>query len=225
MVSKQVRREKSRLIESADRRIVHFIFNPGQKVKISPFTRKLVMMMKGPGELEEFEKNEADEFDQYIESIQKEEEDAQNPIKYGFNPYYELELKSLHRLAFAVADNPFMKTDLAKFYPEIHVVLGDGTIVASIGPNNRSHKDFGTSVYMENFRDDKLRINDDRKVRLTLSDFKDRRDMMILLTVRSNDLKGVAADPSFFKQAWFRLQNEDTNQTLDYSYIDKVKQE
>ena len=26
-----------------------------------------------------------------------------------------------------------------------------------------------------------------------------------------------------FKQAWFRLQNEDTNQTLDYSYIDKVK--
>ncbi len=92
-----------------------------------------------------------------------------------------------------------MKTDLAKFYPEIHVVLGDGTIVASIGPNNRSHKDFGTSVYMENFRDDKLRINDDRKVRLTLSDFKDRRDMMILLTVRSNDLKGVAADPSLFK--------------------------
>lgn len=64
---------------------------------------------------------------------------------------------------------------------------------------------------MENFRDDKLRINDDRKVRLTLSDFKDRRDMMILLTVRSNDLKGVAADSSFFKQAWFRLQNEDTN--------------
>ncbi len=69
MLSKQIRREKSRLIESADRRIVHFIFNPGQKVKISPFTRKLVMMMKGPGELEDFEKNEAEEFDHYIESI------------------------------------------------------------------------------------------------------------------------------------------------------------
>jgi len=130
----------------------------------------------------------------------------------------------LHRLAFAVADNPFMKTDLAKYYPEIHVVLGDGTLVTSIGPDNRSHKDFGTSVYMENFRDDKLRINDDRKVRLTLSDFKDRRDMMILLTVRCNDLKGKSFDASTFKQAWFRLQNEDTNQTLDYSYIDKVKE-
>jgi len=56
MVSKQSRREKSRLIESSDRRIVHFIFNPGQPVKISPFTRKFVKMMKGPGELEEFEK-------------------------------------------------------------------------------------------------------------------------------------------------------------------------
>lgn len=183
------------------------------------------MMMKSPGELEEFERNEAEAFDQYIESIQKEEDDAQNPVTYGMNPYYELELKSLHRLAFAVADNPFMKTDLAKYYPEIHVVLADGTVVASIGPNNKSHKDFGTSVYMENFRDDKLRINDDRKVRLTLSDFKDRRDMMILLTVRVNDLKGKIADPSLFKEAWFRLQNEDTNQTLDYSYIDAVKKE
>ena len=69
MVSKQSRREKSRLIESSDRRIVHFIFNPGQPVKISPFTRKFVKMIKGPGELEEFEKQEAEAFDMYIEAI------------------------------------------------------------------------------------------------------------------------------------------------------------
>ena len=30
MIAKQTRREKSRLIESVDRRIVHFIFNPAQ---------------------------------------------------------------------------------------------------------------------------------------------------------------------------------------------------
>ena len=87
------------------------------------------MMMKSPGELEEFERNEAEAFDQYIESIQKEEDDAQNPVTYGMNPYYELELKSLHRLAFAVADNPFMKTDLAKYYPEIHVVLASHALL------------------------------------------------------------------------------------------------
>ena len=39
-----------------------------------------------------------------------------------------------------------------------------------------------------------------------------RRNMMILLTVRMNDMKGqqeVKSDA--FKQAWFRLTNEDTN--------------
>ena len=51
---------------------------------------------------------------------------------------------------------------------------------------------------MDNFRDEHLKINDDRKVRITLSDFKDRRDMMILLTVRMNDLKGQNVDKSAF---------------------------
>lgn len=69
MVAKQSRREKSRLIESADRRIVHFIFNPNQPVKMSPFTRKFIKLMDGPSELEEFERNEAEAFDQYIEGI------------------------------------------------------------------------------------------------------------------------------------------------------------
>ena len=225
MLAKQNRREKSRLIESADRRIVHFIFNPNQPVKISPFTRKFVKLMEGPEELEEFERTEAEAFDQYIEAISKEEDDVTDPVVYGKNPFYELELKSLHRLAFAVADNPFMKTDTAKYYPEVHVVLQDGTVMTTISPSNRSDSNFGTSVYVENFRDDHLKINDDRKVRLTLSDFKDRRNMMILLTVRCNDLKGQSIDPSTFAQAWFRLQNEDTNQTLDYSYIDKVKKD
>jgi len=124
---------------------------------------------------------------------------------FGPNPFFELELKSLHRLAFAVADNPFMKTDMAKYYPEVHVVLADGTLMASITPNNKNDPNFGSSFYMDNFRDDHLKINDDRKVRLTLSDFKDRRDMMILLTVRMNDLKGQASDKNTFSSAWFRL--------------------
>ena len=69
MASKCARREKSRLIESADRRIVHFIFNPGQPVKISPFTRKFAKLIEGREALEEFERNEAEQFDQYIEAI------------------------------------------------------------------------------------------------------------------------------------------------------------
>ena len=118
-----------------------------------------------------------------------------------------------------------MKTDTAKYYPEIHVILADGTIMATISPNQKSNANFGSSMYVDNFRDDRLKINDDRKVRLTLSDFKDRRDMMIILTVRVNDIKGKSVNKDAYKQAWYRLQNEDTNQTLDYIYIDKVKKE
>ena len=222
-VAKQTRREKSRLIESADRRIVHFIFSPGQTPTMSPFTVKLTKLLEGFETLQEFEKDQAEKFDAYIAGITAEEPDLVDPIVREPSPFEELELKSLHRLAFAVADNPFMKTDIAKYYPEIHVVLADGTLAATISPSNKSDAIFGSSYYMDNFRDDHLKINDDRKVRLTLSDFKDRRDMMILLTVRMNDAKG--AEKGAFDQAWYRLQNEDTNQTLDYSYVEKTKKD
>lgn len=46
---------------------------------------------------------------------------------------------------------------------------------------------------------------------------------MIILTVKTNDLKGAKTEGMDYAKAWFRLQNEDTNQTLDYSYVDKVK--
>ena len=74
---------------------------------------------------------------------------------------------------------------------------------------------------MSDFRDEKLKINDDRKVKLTLSDFNEK-DTMILLTVRANDLSGEKVDVSQYANAWFRLQNEDTNQSLDYQYVKKV---
>ena len=48
---------------------------------------------------------------------------------------------------------------------------------------------------------------------------------MILLTVKTNDLKKDKVKAADYAKAWFRLQNEDTNQTLDYSYINAVKEE
>ena len=151
----------------------------------------MTKLLEGFDTLQEFERVRDESFDAYIQAITNEESDVVDPIVYEPNPFEELELKSLHRLAFAVADNPFMKTDVAKYYPEIHVVLADGTLEATISPNNKNDQSYGSSYYMDNFRDDHLKINDDRKVRLTLSDFKDRRDMMILLTVRMNDTKAA----------------------------------
>ena len=46
------KRERSRIIESADKRIVHFIFDPQQVCKETPFSKKFVKMMAG--ELDEF---------------------------------------------------------------------------------------------------------------------------------------------------------------------------
>lgn len=74
----------------------------------------------------------------------------------------------------------------------------------------------------DKFRDDKLKINDDRKVKLTISDFKKESNIMILLTVRAYDSNEKAADLSQYREDWFRLQNEDINQTLDYAYVMKV---
>ena len=87
-----------------------------------------------------------------------------------------------------MAYNPFVKSDDAKYIPECHIVSGDGKILATIGPENKSVPDFGASYYCENFRDEKLKINDDRKIKLTFSDFTDI-NTCILLTVRVNDVK------------------------------------
>ena len=50
-----------------------------------------------------------------------------------------------------------------------------------------------SSIYTEGFRDDNLKINDDRKVKMTLSDFE-KDGTMLLLTVRMHDVKRDAAD-------------------------------
>ena len=163
--------------------------------------------MEGPEALEDFEFKEQEALNAYIAGIQEENEELKNPIVYGPNPFFELELKSLNRLAFAVADNPFMKTDTAKYYPEVHIIDSEGNLQASIGPRNRTDAHFAASLYTEGFRDDNLKINDDRKVKLTLNDFT-KDGMMLLLTVRCYDVKKTTAN---FSDAWFRLQNEDTN--------------
>jgi hypothetical protein len=75
---------------------------------------------------------------------------------------------------------------------------------------------------MDSFRDEKLRINDDRKVRMSLTDFSEP-DCMILLLVRSFDTRGEKVADGAFAHSWFRLQNEQTNQTIDYTKIASVE--
>lgn len=80
MKSKAVLREATRVIESAHKRIVHFVFNPKQKLKVTPFTKKFNLLLTG--DLEQFEIEEHEKFDQYLEKFVEEtlDENDHNPV-------------------------------------------------------------------------------------------------------------------------------------------------
>lgn len=67
------------------------------------------------------------------------------------------------------------------------------------------------------------KINDDRKIKIELGKFKDQPECMILLTVRSWDnSKETKINQTEYEKSWFRLQDEITNQTLDYQIINNI---
>lgn len=138
-------------------------------------------------------------------------------------PYFHCELTGgINRLAFSTADDPFYKTSVAKYYPEAIVVGQDGTILARVNPTERSGNDFSMS-YLDDIRDPVLKINDDRKVQILLGAIKEPGTMIMLL-VREFDNAGKAPlKEGEFDRAWFRLANEETNQTIDYSLVRKVE--
>lgn len=126
MKAKKEMRSQGRAIESTNRRIVHFMFNPGHACKITPFTRKFISYLNRS--LDAQEASDKELFESYIERLVEErlEEGETNPIKYGPNKFFELELNTLENIAFAVADNPFIKSETPKFMPECIIVSGDG---------------------------------------------------------------------------------------------------
>ena len=63
-------REKSRTIESKDKRVVHFLFNTGLPTKVSPFARKYSRFLDGS--LAEFEAAEREQFAGYAERLASE---------------------------------------------------------------------------------------------------------------------------------------------------------
>ena len=64
-------REKSRAIESKDKRVVHFLFSTGLPTKVSPFARKYSKFLDGS--LAEFEAAEKEKFAGYAQRLASEE--------------------------------------------------------------------------------------------------------------------------------------------------------
>jgi stress response protein SCP2 len=66
-------------------------------------------------------------------------------------------------------------------------------------------------------------VNDDRKVKINLSELMkgSKPGKMILLTVRAESVRPPKAGE--YDRAWYRVVNEDTNQTVDYKNIKDVQ--
>lgn len=56
------------------------------------------------------------------------------PVEFEPNHFYDLELNSIETVSFAVADNPFFKNEVAKYYPEAIVLSSQGDILTHIRP-------------------------------------------------------------------------------------------
>ena len=74
-----------RMIESDSCRIVHFVFDPKQKVKETPFTKKFRLWLDGT--LDQAEVEEHEKFDSYIDRFVEDqlEEGEHNPVAFEDN--------------------------------------------------------------------------------------------------------------------------------------------
>ncbi len=180
MKIKTAQREATRVIESTSRRIVHFVFNPMSVTPITPVARKFQQLMNGT--LEDFEREEHERFDQYLDKFIDDtlDESDKCPIDFEANHFYDLELNQISNVSFSVADNPFFKNEIAKYYPEAIVLNQQGEILTYIQPFEFNEdgfvaegfdNPFSSLRYRSNFRDEKIRVNDDRKIELVLDEF------------------------------------------------------
>ena len=151
------------------------------------------------------------------------EEGEQNPVKFGTMPYFHCELTGgINRISFSTADDPFFKTTTPKYYPEAVVVSPEGEIKARISPLSDLSNNEYSMTYSDDIRDPVLKINDDRKVQIILGAIKEPGTMILLLVKEFDNTGKPAPKEGEFDRAWFRLANEETNQTIDYSLVKKI---
>ncbi len=166
---------------------------------MTPFSRKFIRLQDGT--LEEFEKEEMEKFQTFVEHYENEEleEGETNPVVYDGNPFFTFDLTCLNRIAFGVADDPFYKPLRAKFFPEVVIISRTGEVIGQASPTKPSDELHGLQ-YDEGFRDTKLKLNDDKKVKITLSSIKEKQ-ANILLLVKTYDMRKEPPKPGEFDRA------------------------
>jgi hypothetical protein len=94
-----------------------------------------------------------------------------NPIQFDDLKYFNFEMTGLNNIAFQVADDPFFKSQKARYYPEVVVCNIKGQVKARVNPFSRKYTRQGKDAlfFEDDFREPKLKINDDRRIQINLS--------------------------------------------------------
>lgn len=220
------KKEQVRQIESTKKRTIHFVLDTKVPCKELPFSRKYKRALENSQEeLEKKDEEEREAFAGYLERLESEtiEEGETNPIVFDDAIYPIYNVSCFNKIAFATADDPFYKPERNKYFPEVVIADGDANILARLNPHSDATEipEFGLQFF-DDFRDQKLKINDDKKVRLNLSKI-DRKDIMIMFFVKTFDLSANPPKEGEFARSMFRLCNEETNQTIDYREIKLIE--
>mmetsp|Transcript_16170 Transcript_16170/g.27359 ORF Transcript_16170/g.27359 Transcript_16170/m.27359 type:complete len:330 (+) Transcript_16170:558-1547(+) len=137
-------------------------------------------------------------------------------------PYFHCELTGgLNRVCFSTADDPFQKASISKYFPEAIIFSPEGELVGRVNPETKRNEKYPMH-YSEDIRDPVLKINDDRKIHLALGGIKEPGTMIMLVVKNFDNRNKTPPSEGEFDRAWFRLYNEDTNQTIDYSLIKNI---
>lgn len=149
------------------------------------------------------------------------EEGEQNPVVFEESPFFTCDLPSLTKISFGVADNMYGKSERSKYFPEVVVISPKGKILTRVNPEHLVSDKYGLE-YISDCREVKMKLNDDKKVKISLQRLA-KKGRMVLFTVRGEDLRAKPPKEGEFANAWFRLNNEETNQTIDYTKLSSIE--
>ena len=166
------------------------------------------------GTLEEEETKENDEFKDYIAKWEADEleEGQTNPIVEQESDYFTLDVTAMGKVSLATADDPYYLTQgVEKYIPQVVFLDKNGDVVETVDNTNKRSNTFG-SEFMDDIRDNKLKINDDRKVVINLNKLQGQITN-VLLFIDSTETTGD------FSRAQYRLLVEDTNQSVEVKVL------
>lgn len=222
-------KEKIRMIENPTKRIIHFTFNVPFPLLLNEFSKRLPLLFnKG---LEQYVEEYNVRINEYVEKIKNdeleegEESGTPYPIEKEDTTLKTIDISSITKLSLSTADDPFfnLPQEHKKYFPQMIVYDKEGDVLETVDESLVHHEEGGevqidTTINGSTFnpycRDNKLKINDDRKATISLNKLENKaQQVLFFIRTKNVDSKSIGANE--FDRATFRLLNDETNQSID----------